>query len=463
MRPVLAVLVVLGLATYFVTNVTAGRELERELSLIRQRGEPLTLAEAAPAPVPDDQNAALVYERAFQHLPRLEDGPMGQGRREQQLTRQDEKVLGDFFSAKPEVRSSVTMAQIRQTLAGTEDALALARQAAAMPGCRFPVDWEAGAGALFPHYPKLRSLARLLAAHAVVSAQDGRSGEAVADLEAVVGLAHHCGEPVLIGQLIQYACLSVGCEALRQVLEGGSLDEEQARHLAQTLAQVDLYGPLERALMTERTFGLWGFDLWRRDSQQLLSVVQGTEDDRPFFPDRIGEIVMRCAPISKMDEAFYLRYMAEKVALARQHRHIPQPGLSPEEDIPRYALISHIITPVFDSVHNKRDETIARLRLAQWALALDVYHQQHGRYPDGLQEADALLDWGLLHDPFTEQPFVYRQQGGGYLLYSVGVNGRDDEGEVDRSRQSAPSLSRSGLPPRYVPFPPDDIAWRVGD
>jgi hypothetical protein len=326
------------------------------------------------------------------------------------------------------------------------------------------VDWEAGAGALFPHYPKLRSLARLLAAHAGVSAEDGRPGDAVADLEAVVGLARHCGEPVLIGQLIQYACLSVGCQALGRVLEVSTLEEEQARHLARTLAELDLYGPFERALMTERTFGLWGFDLWRRDPQQLLSMVQGSEDDRPFFPDRIGETVLRCAPINKMDEVFYLRYMAEKVALARQHRHIPQPELSsPEDNIPRYAVISHIITPVFSSAHNKRDETIARLGLAQWALALHVYHQQNGRYPGELEEVDALLDWGLPSDPFSEQPFVYRREGNGYLLYSIGVNGRDDNGEVDRSRQSPPSLSRSNLPPRYIPFPPDDIAWRVGE
>jgi hypothetical protein len=460
-RPILAVLVVLGLAAYVVTNVTAGRELERELSLIRQRGEPLTLAEAAPPPVPNDENAALVYEQAYQRLPRrVEYAPRVATLREQRLAQQDEKTLSDFFSAKPERRGGVTMAQVRQTLAGTEDALALARQAAAMPRCRFPVDWEAGAGALFPHYPKLRSLARLLAAHAVVSAEDGRTREAVADLKAVVGLARHCGEPVLIGQLVQYACMSFGTDALRRVLDVSSLDEEEARQLAQALADVELYAPFERALMTERAFGLWGFDLWRRDPRQLLLMVQGDEDAWPIFPVRVVQMVLRCEPVLKKDQIFYLRYMAENVALARQHRHIPQPGLpSDEGDIPLYATISRIITPVYSSVHNKRDETIARLGLAQWALALHVYRQQNGRYPENLQEADALLDRGLPGDPFSEQPFVYRREGGGYLLYSVGVNGRDDNGGNDRLEPRPATLNQE-IAPRIVEER-DDVAWRV--
>src|SRR5204862_4662121 len=41
------------LLSYVVVNLSAGRALERQLTLVRERGEPLTLAEIAPPSVPD--------------------------------------------------------------------------------------------------------------------------------------------------------------------------------------------------------------------------------------------------------------------------------------------------------------------------------------------------------------------------------------------------------------------------
>lgn len=461
LRPVLAALVLFVLGAYVATNVTAGRELEHELALVRQQGEPLSLTEAAPAPVPDDENAALVYEQAFNALPRrVEYAPKVANAREQRLAREDEALLSDFFSDKPEIRNRVTMAQVRGTLVGTKEALALARQAAAMPQCRFPVDWEAGAGALFPHYAKLRSLARLLAAHAVVAAADGRTEEAVSDLEAVVGLARHCGEPLLIGQIVQYACLSIGCDALGRVLEVSSPDEAECRRLAGSLAGVDLYAPFERAIITERVFGLWCFDAWRRDPGQLSGAL-GVDDSRPFFPDRMVEMALRSDPFLKKDQILYLRYMAGKIALARQRRHVPVTRLSPDEaEFPRYAQLSHMITPVFSAAHNKRDETIARLGLARWALALHAYRQRAGRYPERLAEERSLLGWELPDDPFSEQPFVYRRQGDSYSLYSVGVNVRDDSGRNDRIEPRPEPVNPRMLPPPSPGW--DDIKWRAG-
>jgi hypothetical protein len=45
-----------------------------------------------------------------------------------------------------------------------------------------------------------------------------------------------------------------------------------------------------------------------------------------------------------------------------------------------------------------------------------------------LAEAEISLDEDLPDDPFTGKPFLYRPQGIGYLLYSVGPNGKSDGG-----------------------------------
>jgi hypothetical protein len=459
-RPVLAVLALLGLAAYVVTNVSAGHDLERELTLIRERGEPLTLAEAAPPPVPDEQNAALVYEQAFRQLPRLEGVPSSAIAGEQQLDRRDEKVLGEFLSEASGERWRDSVEPVRQALAGTEGALVLTRQAAAMARCRFPVDWEAGAGALLPHYPKLRSLTRLLAGHAVVAALDGNPAEAVADLEAIGGMARHiAAEPILIGQMVEYATLSAGCISLQRVMEIAPLDETACRRLDQALTRVDLYASFEQAIQTERCIGLWCFDLWRRDPAQFAAVV-GSQEQPLGMVVRSGRMA---SPLLKQDELFYLRAMAAQVDRAsRRERVRTLPSEEEEANVPRYAMVSRIVLPAFSRAYRKRDRMVARLRLAQWALGLHLHRQQMGAYPATLTEIGARLKEALPTDPFGAE-FLYRRQGDGYLLYSVGENGRDDNGQTAHPLSDTPDPPRPDVLKEPRPSSPDDIAWQGGD
>jgi hypothetical protein len=62
------------------------------------------------------------------------------------------------------------------------------------------------------------------------------------------------------------------------------------------------------------------------------------------------------------------------------------------------------------------------------AFALAAYRGEHGRYPGGL---DALAPEYLAAVPtdlFSGKALLYRPSKDGYLLYSVGVNGRDEQG-----------------------------------
>jgi hypothetical protein len=53
-------------------------------------------------------------------------------------------------------------------------------------------------------------------------------------------------------------------------------------------------------------------------------------------------------------------------------------------------------------------------------------------------------------DGFTEQPFKYRRKANGYLLYSVGENGKDDGGRWfnDDPRGDDPRVRMPVPPPK---------------
>jgi hypothetical protein len=74
----------------------------------------------------------------------------------------------------------------------------------------------------------------------------------------------------------------------------------------------------------------------------------------------------------------------------------------------------------------ERSEQVHRNRRLAFALAL--YHADHGRYPEKLAElAPKYLDT-IPDDIFSGKPLIYKPNGNGYLLYSVGANGVDDGG-----------------------------------
>src|SRR5437867_1533236 len=97
-RPLLLASMFFLLVAHVVTNVRAGRALEAELQTIRDRGEPLTLREGAPPPVPDDQNAAPLYKQAFRLLPRLKFPSEGGKRQTPQLDAESQRILTQFLS-----------------------------------------------------------------------------------------------------------------------------------------------------------------------------------------------------------------------------------------------------------------------------------------------------------------------------------------------------------------------------
>ena len=64
----------------------------------------------------------------------------------------------------------------------------------------------------------------------------------------------------------------------------------------------------------------------------------------------------------------------------------------------------------------------------QIALACKIYMHREGRFPEEIDElVPDLLDEKPV-DPLTGNPFIYKLQEDGFVVYSVGSNEKDDEG-----------------------------------
>ncbi len=88
-------------------------------------------------------------------------------------------------------------------------------------------------------------------------------------------------------------------------------------------------------------------------------------------------------------------------------------------------LLIKFLPPIARNVEFE-DRSTMRLELAKLGFALASYRADHGTYPTKL--ADLVPDYvaEVPKDIFNGSELHYRLEGQGYLLYSVGVNGRDD-------------------------------------
>jgi hypothetical protein len=81
-------------------------------------------------------------------------------------------------------------------------------------------------------------------------------------------------------------------------------------------------------------------------------------------------------------------------------------------------------------------------RLLAATLALRAYRLEHGRYPATLQALTPRYLPAVPGDPFSPAPLLYRSQCKGYVLYSIGPDGKDDGGTpaFDKRNRDMPYL-----------------------
>jgi hypothetical protein len=66
--------------------------------------------------------------------------------------------------------------------------------------------------------------------------------------------------------------------------------------------------------------------------------------------------------------------------------------------------------------------------LTRLAAALAVFRAEHGNYPAKLDDLTPTILKSLPVDLYNAQPYIYRRNADGYILYSTGSNGEDDGG-----------------------------------
>ena len=92
-------------------------------------------------------------------------------------------------------------------------------------------------------------------------------------------------------------------------------------------------------------------------------------------------------------------------------------------------VIYGLMQPIISAAVEAEDRSVMGFQVTELAFALAAYRAEHGSYPEKLDELMPKYVSEVPKDMFNEAELHYERQPGGYLLYSVGVNGIDDGGK----------------------------------
>jgi hypothetical protein len=410
-----------------------GWEINCRFATIRAAGLPTSGQELNKwrPQVPDAQNAALVLTQAFALLHTFPD------RRSNEVT--EPKLLAHRTSWSAETRSLVA-----EYVKMNEAAIDKAREALRRPHCRYEIDFSYGPDTDFSHLGKLKILARVAALQAALALEqsDGKSG--ADEIRLTLKLAASLdGDPALVSHLVQNGIIRLATRTTERNLAWFTPDESFTEEVSEALAMREGTNGLALALTGERAMMV---PVFRLSWSEIQASSKAAEDGVPRLKHQRysgkPNPFLWLSGFFERDLNFYLQMMETNISLATLAPPASliatnMAALFGETPSARTYPFAGMVLPSIARCFVREAGTDAPIRLARMALALERFRLTRGRLPEDLRELTPQFLEAIPLDPFGGTPLRYRRLAKGYVIYSVGPDGRDDNGREEPERKKS--------------------------
>ena len=206
-------------------------------------------------------------------------------------------------------------------------------------------------------------------------------------------------------------------------------------------------------MRSENVFQTVTIDYLRNHPQEFKNLF-----DSNGMPDEVLPLLTRLIPSGwyYQNQFYNSRFILDQLlTVADANRPAFSPSVAAKADnaiekTPRgvYTILSKYLLPGLANAARKFATAQATANLARTACALERYRLVEGKYPETLEALAPRFIAELPFGPIGGKPLHYRLTGnGGFILYSVGWNEKDDNGTV--------VLTKSG-----ADWDKGDIVWR---
>ncbi len=428
---------------YFIVqfdNSIYASTLDEELKKLKEAGIPTTFEELNLPEIPDEENGALVYKKAFDLLEILwekyreewEYIPYVGIEEWEKLSKEKKKKISDLILNNPDFTEFYKLLE-----------------KASQMRCLFFKKEDYNKSELrLSLLICLRGCARLLNAKAKIQKENGEINNALITLLMGLRIGKSLSYELLsISQMTRIAIDVIILNQLRRFLEKEKGDvniyysfiEEIRKEREEVLAYLGLKGEL--------IFGMQIFDYLNKRCEEVKKE-EITEDERKkvfeelkkFYPDAtekyLQSIIENPKFFLKQQQIFYLTTMAKIIPLSKKSF---RESIKELEEIkeglkktPETAIFMMYL-PVFSRFLLQEAKLDALLGAAEIGIANKIYKQKYGKYVDNLNQ---LITEGILYtlplDPFTDKDYIYKKKDKGFIVYSVGEDLKDDGGVEEK-------------------------------
>jgi hypothetical protein len=386
---------------------------------IRAAGDPASIADLKPAPVPDDENAAAA-------LASLDDQLDAFANDHGKFFKDPVGVDYERTVADGKTPTADQLAAIRAIL-DKHAALDVGLSKAATCSVYAPIgDYSLNSqkflDAQLKRMTHLRTAARYLRWQMDVLTADGHADQAIERGVEMLQLAHLAeSEPLLTHYLVTIAIRGAAAESLYDALAAGPISRELHAALDEELARVEEPGRLGRVSHTERAFSIDAFDDMANQSGPLGAplgrlLLSRHRDGVLDYYDEILNII---------DAPWYIGNSQFSTIGA----YAPA----------RFGPLAATLSPSFQAVYDAHNRDVAVMRSLRIFMALRQFAESNGRDASGL--AELKLPRGVTIDPFDGQPLRLKHTPEGWIVYTVYRDRKDDGGDFS-------GLNDRGVAPR---------------
>jgi hypothetical protein len=412
-----------------VLNFTEGRALAGTLADLKAKGIPLTARDLAP-PCPDEDNGARIW-KAYENLSVIpgrqivKPGQAPHKIRDLEVRKLISRAWQDYSTGKPITPSD--RAALKELILKNEKAFALLADIGGKPCFLYRDPSDPIFSGLMPDAIQALSTERLLCFSILFNAEEGDWKGVIDRLGVGLRLATVMSlEGTQMAILISLACTNLLIQPLADVCGGREIADEDLARLIAVLEPGPWRDRLAFAWNGERTAFLEaGAYLLEGDLGEVGSLWEG-----PRFLQKFAVWLAR--PLVKRDLRRSLPSYEFLEAQAKLPYYQCRDALRARDEAlqakPWYAIASKMMIGGAEAGFMKTAKTEAITLVSRAGLACRLYKSRTGHYPETLEELVPGLLADVPIDPFTGRPLVYRREGEGFIVYSLGSNQKDDGG-----------------------------------
>jgi hypothetical protein len=347
-------------------------------------------------------------------------------------------------------------ADARTRLEELAPALARAHPIINLPKGRYAVVFAIDyVSTLANHTRAARNLALLFRVAAALQAHDGQFVAALASIRGILNTGRSIGdEPMLWSQFVRIAVNGIAVVGLERVLAQGEAPEGELKR-TQELIEDETDASQRLMILAIRGERAGFYNVLGRVYTGEVRVEQlGESQPPPLGLTQDRWLWLWLGPRARYNQAFHVETLTRAVEIAKQPLYEQAEAFRQLEhevkDVTGFSehlRFSFQIVPAIRKVVESHNRIHTELLCAEVAIAVERYRLKHDRWPDSLEQLVPNFIAKVPDDPFAAAPLRFRKLNDGVVIYSVGADGQDDHGKLDRKH----------------PRPGTDIGFRLWD